>query len=92
MHNGRLAFVTASFLTFQERHLKFPQIFVSCHFAVITKLGAGILNLTFTLKSCDVVAQNRIPSQHWSKKYRSNYEIGAFGAGSGVDLDNFEVG
>ena len=67
-------------------------MYVSCHFAVITKLDAGILNLTFTLKSCDVVAQNRIPSQHWSKKYRSNYEIGAFWAGSGVDLDNFEVG
>ena len=92
MHNGRLAFVTASFRTFQERHLKFPQIFVSCHFAVITKLDAGILNLTFSLKSCNVVAQNRIPSQHWGKKYRSNYEIDAFGAGSGVDLDNFEVG
>ena len=92
MHIGSLGFVTASFLMFQERHLKFPQIFVSCHFAVITKLDAGILNLTFTLKSCDVVAQNRSPSQHWSKKYSSNYEIGAFGAGRGVDLDNFEVG
>ena len=59
-------------------------MYVSCHFAVITKLDADILNLTFTLKSYNIIAQNRIPSQLGARNIEAIMRLVLFGLGRGL--------